>query len=86
MFGAPSIGQFLAAGLGPQVTDPGQAINVGSARDVQEQYHMGQGALASQAGAARAQIAAQQAATLGELIGGMDFSSLGKKDSSGGSN
>ena len=69
---------FLGSPLGPQVTDPGQAINVGSARDVQRaNILIGQGALSSQAGATRALINAQQASTLGSLIGGLDFSQLG---------
>jgi hypothetical protein len=69
---------FLQSRLGPQITDPGQAINLGSARDVQRaNILIGQGALSSQAAAARAGIAGQQASTLGSLIGGMDFSQLG---------
>ena len=71
---------FLQSGLGPQVTDPGQAINVGSATDVQRaNILIGQGALSSQAGAARAGIYGKQASTLGSLIGGMNFGSGGAK-------
>lgn len=68
---APSIEEqlYISAGLGPQVTDPGQAINVGSAMDVQRaNILIGQSALASQAGATRADIAAQQGATLGKIF------------------
>lgn len=70
-FFTPSIEEqlFISAGLGPQVTDPGQAINVGSARDVQRaNILIGQGALAAQGGATRADIAAQQGATLGKIF------------------
>jgi len=62
---------FLQSRLGPQITDPGQAINVGSARDVQRaNILIGQGALSSQAAAARAGIAGEQMSTLGSLFGG----------------
>ena len=71
---------FLQSRLGPQITDPGQAINVGSARDVQKaNILLGQGAVAAQGGATRAAIAAKQAATIGDLIGGADFSKLEAK-------
>ena len=46
---------FLASPLGVQVTDPGQAINVGSAIDVQRaQALLGKGCLSSQAQGAAA--------------------------------
>jgi len=68
---------FLSQAPGTLVTDPGQAINVGSATDVQRaNVLMGQGALSSQAAAARSAIAGQQASTLGNLIGDMDFSGI----------
>ena len=68
---------FLSQAPGALVTDPGQAINVGSARDVQRaNVLIGQGALASQAGAARSQIAGQGYQALGSTLGGMDFSSI----------
>jgi hypothetical protein len=71
---------FLQSRLGPQITDPGQAISLGSARDVQRaNILLGQGAIASQGGATRAAIAAKQAATIGDLIGGADFSKLEAK-------
>jgi hypothetical protein len=75
---------FLQSRLGPQITDPGQAINLGSAADVQRaNILIGQGALSSQAAAARAGIAGQQASTLGSLIGGMDFSGFGSRGVTG---
>ncbi len=78
---------FLQSGLGAQVTDPGQAINLGSAADVQRaNILIGQGALSSQAAAARSGIAGQQASTLGSLIGGMDFSGFGSRGASVASN
>jgi|TARA_R100000482_G_scaffold71314_1_gene27084 hypothetical protein len=82
---APTVEEqlFISAGLGPQVTDPGQAINVGSARDVQRaNILIGQGTLAAQAGATRADIAAQQGATLGKLFSG--FGSRGSNQFGGG--
>jgi hypothetical protein len=70
-------GAFLSQAPGTLVTDPGQAINVGSARDVQRaNVLIGQGALASQAGAARSQIAGQGYQALGSTLGGMDFSGI----------
>ena len=78
---------FLQSRLGPQITDPGQAITLGSAADVQRaNILIGQGALSSQAAAARAGIAGQQASTLGSLIGGMDFSGFGSRGASVASN
>ena len=60
---------FLTSPLGVQVTDPGQAITLGSARDVQRaNLLIGKGALSSQAAAARAGIAGQQMSTLGSLL------------------
>ena len=61
---------FLTSPLGVQVTDPGQAINLGSARDVQRaNVLIGKGALSSQASAARSGIAGNQISTLGSLFG-----------------
>ena len=85
---APTVEEqlFISAGLGPQVTDPGQAITLGSARDVQRaNLLIGQGAISSQAAAARAGIAGQQASTLGSILGGIDFSGLGGFGSRGAS-
>ena len=71
---------FLQSRLGPQITDPGQAINVGSARDVQRaNVLLGQGLIASQAEAARANIAGQRASTLGSILGGIDFKGFGSR-------
>jgi hypothetical protein len=62
-------GAFLSQAPGTLVTDPGQAINVGSATDVQRaNVLMGQGALAAQAAAARSGIAGDQMSTLGTLF------------------
>jgi hypothetical protein len=62
---------FLQSRLGPLITDPGQAINLGSARDVQRaNILIGKGALSSQAAAARSGIAGEQMSTLGSLFGG----------------
>jgi hypothetical protein len=75
---------FLQSRLGPQITDPGQAINLGSAADVQRaNILIGQGALSSQAAAARAGIAGQQMSTLGSLFGG-GFGSRGANQQGGG--
>lgn len=78
----PSIEEkiFIGAGLGPQVTDPGQAINLGSARDVQRaNILIGKGALASQAAAARGDLGGQGASALGNLLGNLDFSGFGSR-------
>ena len=70
-------GAFLSQAPGTLVTDPGQAINVGSATDVQRaNVLIGQGALSSQAAAARSQIAGQGYQALGSTLGGMDFSGI----------
>ena len=70
-------GAFLSQAPGTLVTDPGQAINVGSATDVQRaNVLIGQGALSSQAGAARSKIAGQGYQALGSTLGGMDFSGI----------
>jgi len=62
---------FLESRLGPQITDPGQAINLGSARDVQRaNVLIGKGAISSQAAATRAGIQAKQGSTLSSLLGG----------------
>ena len=71
---------FLSQAPGTLVTDPGQAINVGSARDVQRaNVLMGQGAIAAQGGATRAGISANQFSTIGKLFGDADFSKLEAK-------
>ena len=77
MFGAPSIEeqQFLAAGLGPQVTDPGQAINIGSQEDLRRaQAILGQGQARAQGTAASGAILGQTISGLGSILGGMNFS------------
>lgn len=78
MFGAPSIEeqQFLAAGLGPQVTDPGQAINIGSQEDLRRaQAILGEGSALAQGTAASGAILGQTISGLGSILGGMNFGS-----------
>ena len=76
MFGAPSVEeqQFLAAGLGPQVTDPGQAYNIGSAEDLRNaQALLGQGLAKAQGTAASGQILGSMFGSIGSTLGGMNF-------------
>jgi hypothetical protein len=76
MFGAPSVEerQFLAAGLGPQVTDPGQAYNIGSAEDLRKaQALLGQGLAKAQGTAASGQILGSMFGSIGSTLGGMNF-------------
>jgi hypothetical protein len=76
MFGAPSIEeqQFLAAGLGPQVTDPGQAINIGSAEDLRRaQAILGEGQAIAQGTAASGAILGNMFSGIGSTLGGMNF-------------
>ena len=71
---------FLESRLGPQITDLGQAINLGSARDVQRaNVLIGKGAISSQAAATRAGLKGQQGDTLTSLLGafGSGFGSKG---------
>lgn len=71
-------GAFLSQAPGTLVTDPGQAINVGSATDVQRaNVLIGQGALSSQAGAARSQIAGQGYQALGSQLGDISMKDIG---------
>ena len=76
MFGAPSVEerQFLEAGLKTQVTDPGQAYNIGSAEDLREaQRILGQGLAKAQGTAASGQILGSMFGSIGSTLGGMDF-------------
>ena len=76
MFGAPSVEerQFLAAGLGPQVTDPGQAYNIGSAEDLRRaQAILGEGLAKAQGTAASGQILGSMFGSIGSTLGSMDF-------------
>ena len=76
MFGAPSVEerQFLEAGLGPQVTDPGQAYNIGSAEDLRKaQALLGQGLAKAQGTAASGQILGSMFGSIGSALGGMNF-------------
>lgn len=71
-------GAFLSQAPGTLVTDPGQAINVGSATDVQRaNVLIGKGALSSQAGAARSQIAGQGYQALGSQLGDISMKDIG---------
>ena len=71
-------GAFLSQAPGTLVTDPGQAINVGSARDVQRaNVLIGQGALSSQAGVARSKIAGQNYQALGSQLGDISMKDIG---------
>jgi hypothetical protein len=76
MFGAPSIEerQFLEAGLGPQVTDPGQAYNIGSAEDLRKaQAILGEGLAKAQGTAASGQILGNMFGSIGSTLGNMNF-------------
>ncbi len=76
MFGAPSVEerQFLSAGLGPQVTDPGQAYNIGSAEDLRRaQAILGQGLAQAQGTAASAKILGNMFGSIGSTLGNMNF-------------
>lgn len=76
MFGAPSVEerQFLEAGLKPQVTDPGQAYNIGSAEDLRNaQALLGQGLAKAQGTAASGQILGSMFGSIGSTLGGMNF-------------
>ncbi len=80
MFGLPSVEErtFLEAGLRPQVTDPGQAINLGSAEDLRKaQAILGQGLAQAQGTAASGQILGSMFGSIGSTLGGMDFGSRG---------
>ena len=78
MFGAPSVEerQFLEAGLRPQVTDPGQAYNIGSAEDLRNaQALLGQGLAKAQGTASSGQILGSMFGSIGSSLGGMNFGS-----------
>ena len=76
LFGLPSIEerQFLEAGLRPQVTDPGQAINIGSAEDLRKaQAVLGKAEAIAQGQAASDAIIGNMFGSLGSTLGGLDF-------------
>ena len=76
MFGAPSVEerQFLEAGLRPQVTDPGQAINIGSAEDLRKaQAILGQGKAIAQGTAASGAILGNMFSTVGSQLASLNF-------------
>ena len=59
---------FLQSRLGPQITDPGQAINVGSATDVlRAQALLGQSLIGAQSSAAQSAIRGSEASSLANL-------------------
>jgi hypothetical protein len=69
---------FASTPLGAQVTDPGQAITLGSAADVQRaNILLGKGAAQAQGAAASGQILGQTIGGIGNILGGMDFGSRG---------
>ena len=70
---------FLQSRLGPQITDPGQAINVGSARDVlRAQALLGQSLIGAQSSAAQSAIRGSEASSLANLASGIsEFGSKG---------
>ena len=71
-------GAFLSQAPGTLVTDPGQAINVGSAADVQRaNILIGQGALSSQAAAARSGITGQNYQAIGSQLGNISMKDIG---------
>ena len=74
MFGAPSIEerQFISAGLGPQVTDPGQAFNIGSQIDARKaQAILGEGSAIAQGTATSGAILGNAIANIGSTLGSM---------------
>jgi len=77
---APSAEEQIYAStpLGAQVTDPGQAINLGSAEDLRKaQAILGQGLAQAQGTAASGQILGKTIGGIGNILGGMDFGSRG---------
>lgn len=77
LFGMPSAEEriFASTPLGTQVTDPGQAINIGSEADLRKaQEILGQGEIQAQKTAAMGQILGSTISGLGSILGGMDFS------------
>ena len=78
MFGTPSAEEriFASTPLGAQVTDPGQAINIGSQADLRRaQAILGQGQALAQGTAASGAILGKTISGLGSILGGMDFGS-----------
>jgi hypothetical protein len=76
MFGAPSAEEriFASTPLGPQVTDPGQAINIGSAEDLRRaQAILGEGQAIAQGTAASGAILGNMFSGIGSTLGGMNF-------------
>ena len=77
LFGMPSAEEqiFTATPLGTQVTDPGQAITLGSQEDLRRaQEILGQGQIQAQKTAAQGKILGGMISGIGSALGGMDFS------------
>ena len=76
LFGMPSAEEqiFTATPLGTQVTDPGQAITLGSQADLRRaQEILGQGEIQAQKTAAQGQILGSMISGIGSALGGMNF-------------
>lgn len=76
LFGMPSAEEqiFTATPLGTQVTDPGQAITLGSQEDLRRaQEILGQGQIQAQKTAAQGQILGGMISGIGSALGGMNF-------------
>jgi len=76
LFGLPSIEerQFLEAGLRPQITDPGQAINIGGQADLRRaQEILGLGEIQAQKTASQGQILGNMISGIGSQLAGMNF-------------
>jgi hypothetical protein len=67
-------GGFLAGPLTTQVTDPGQAYNIGSAEDLRNaQAILGQGLAKAQGTASSGAILGSMFGSIGSTLGDMDF-------------
>ena len=76
LFGMPSAEEqiFTATPLGTQVTDPGQAINIGGQADLRRaQEILGLGEIQAQKTAAQGQILGSMISGIGSALGGMNF-------------
>ena len=79
LFGAPSAEERMASGflsgpLSTQVTDPGQAYNIGSAEDLRKANAiLGQGLAKAQGTASSGAILGSMFGSIGSSLGGMNF-------------
>jgi len=76
LFGMPSVEErvFLEAGLRPQVTDPGQAINIGGQADLRKaQGILGEGSAIAQGTASSGAILGNMFSGIGSTLGSMNF-------------